>query len=165
MENETKWYKGQKVYLIRKKNNGYPYREIGEELIVASVLANPKCVRLVIEGKKHPSDSFKLHESFVSDISEIREDLINELFIKYFSDDKRHLICYPYSIANLHEMASNLNIGKHWFHKDHYDIPKRRIEEIRKKTINISTREIVRIKNGENIKNIIDSKLYQQIYL
>lgn len=40
-------------------------------------------------------------------------------------------------------MAADLNIKKCWFHKDHYDIPKRRIKEIESKCIKITTREIV----------------------
>jgi FMN phosphatase YigB (HAD superfamily) len=51
----------------------------------------------------------------------------------YFCDDKRHLICYPYTEENLHEMAKDLGIKKCWFHRGkfmHYDIPKKRIEEI-----------------------------------
>lgn len=45
-------------------------------------------------------------------------------------DNKRHLVCEPYSLPVLHEMARRLEIGRWWFHKDHYDIPKRRIKEI-----------------------------------
>jgi hypothetical protein len=50
--------------------------------------------------------------------------------ITFYCDAHRHLVCLPYSIENLHEMASRLGIKRCWFHKDHYDIPKRRIEEI-----------------------------------
>ena len=57
----------------------------------------------------------------------------------------RHLICKPYSIENLHEMASDLSIKKCWFHKDHYDIPKRRVKEIAQKAKLISPREILKI--------------------
>lgn len=42
-------------------------------------------------------------------------------------------------------MAKKLNIKRCWFHKNHYDIPKRKIEEIQSKCIIISTREIVNI--------------------
>lgn len=68
----------------------------------------------------------------------------------YICDDKRHLVCLPYSRKNLHEVAKELNIGKHWFHKDHYDIPKRRVEEImsHKKCVILSSKDIVRIING-----------------
>lgn len=48
----------------------------------------------------------------------------------YVTDGRRHLICLPYSIENLHEMASELGIKRCWFHRDHYDIPKRRVAEI-----------------------------------
>ena len=53
--------------------------------------------------------------------------------MKYYTDKKRHLVCIPYSIENLHKMAIDLNIKKCWFHKDHYDIPKKRISEIENK--------------------------------
>ena len=64
------------------------------------------------------------------------------------SDDLRHLVCVPYSIENLHNMANDLNIKKCWFHKNHYDIPLRRIEEIKIKCNLITSKEIVEIING-----------------
>ena len=57
----------------------------------------------------------------------------------------RHLVCKPYSIDNLHVMAKNLNIKRCWFHKNHYDIPKKRIEEITNKCTLISPKEIFKI--------------------
>jgi len=45
-------------------------------------------------------------------------------------------------------MAVVLKIAKHWFHKDHYDIPKKRIEEITAKCELISSREICKIARG-----------------
>jgi len=65
--------------------------------------------------------------------------------MKYYCDKSRHLICLPYSIENLHLMALDLNIKRHWFHKTHYDIPKQRIEEITAKCTVISSKEIVRM--------------------
>lgn len=65
--------------------------------------------------------------------------------LKYFTDGKRHLVCTPYSINNLHLMAADLNIKRCWFHKDHYDIPKKRIAEIEAKCTLISTRELLLI--------------------
>lgn len=65
----------------------------------------------------------------------------------YYCDKARHLVCKPYSIENLHRMAKDLNIKKCWFHKDHYDIPKTRIEEITAKCTVVSSKEIVRIVN------------------
>ena len=65
--------------------------------------------------------------------------------LTFYCDNKRHLICKPYSIENLHIMANYLEISKHWFHKNHYDIPKKRIEEIKQKCIIISSKEIVNI--------------------
>jgi len=65
--------------------------------------------------------------------------------MKFLCDTKRHLICLPYSKENLHKMADELDICRCWFHKNHYDIPKRRIEEITNKCQLISSKEIVKI--------------------
>lgn len=74
--------------------------------------------------------------------------------MKYFTDGKRHLICDPFSISNLHKMAENLNIKRCWFHNSkypHYDIPKKRIEEIESKCEIISSVELIAIiKKGLN---------------
>jgi FMN phosphatase YigB (HAD superfamily) len=67
--------------------------------------------------------------------------------LEFLTDGARHLICIPYSVDNLHEMARQLSVKTCWFHKDHYDIPKRRISEIEAKCRIISSREIVRIIN------------------
>ncbi len=59
----------------------------------------------------------------------------------YLCDNKRHLICVPYSIENLHRMALDLNISRAFYHyrnrkiktikpKPHYDIPFRRMNVI-----------------------------------
>lgn len=42
-------------------------------------------------------------------------------------------------------MAEDLNIKRCWFHKDHYDIPKKRIKEISAKCTIISSKEIIKI--------------------
>jgi FMN phosphatase YigB (HAD superfamily) len=68
--------------------------------------------------------------------------------LTYYTDGKRHLICKPYSIENLHLMAEELGIKRCWFHKNHYDIPKRRIEEIESKCIKVSSRELLGIMRG-----------------
>lgn len=65
--------------------------------------------------------------------------------MKYYCDNQRHLVCIPYSIENLHKMAEDLNINKCWFHKNHYDMPKRRIKEIQEKCIIVNSRDIVKI--------------------
>lgn len=72
----------------------------------------------------------------------------------------RHLVCYPYSIENLHAMAKALNIHRCWFHLGrslgsaghhyaHYDIPKKRIQEIANRTEVVSPRAILKIVKGE----------------
>lgn len=63
----------------------------------------------------------------------------------YLTDGKRHLICIPYSIENLHKMAEDLEIGRHWFHRSHYDIPKNRQKEIEDRALMTNTRDIVKV--------------------
>lgn len=65
--------------------------------------------------------------------------------MKYYCDTERHLICIPYSRENLHLMANKLNIKKCWFHKNHYDIPKRRIDEIMKKCTIVTTKQLIEL--------------------
>lgn len=77
--------------------------------------------------------------------------------LKYVTDKKRHLICVPYSKENLHQMAQELSIKKCWFHKNHYDIPKKRITEIEKLCIIVSSREIVEIIQSPKYGDIIIS--------
>lgn len=73
--------------------------------------------------------------------------------LELLCDNMRHLVCLPYSIPNLHKMAEELGIGRHWYHTGkypHYDIPKRRIEEIMNKCKVVRPREILEIiKNGQ----------------
>ncbi len=45
-------------------------------------------------------------------------------------------------------MADDLGIKRCWFHKDHYDIPKKRIDEITAKCEMVSSKDIVRIMRG-----------------
>lgn len=74
--------------------------------------------------------------------------------MKFYCDNKRHLICIPYSIDNLHKMADELNIKRCWFHKGnfaHYDIPKLRINEIMSKCEVITSKQLLTIiKENEN---------------
>jgi hypothetical protein len=50
-------------------------------------------------------------------------------------------------------MADDLQIKKCWFHKNHYDIPKRRIREITQKCTVISSRTIIRIIKNNSVMN------------
>lgn len=71
--------------------------------------------------------------------------------LTYYTDGLRHLVCEPYSIQNLHEMAKRLGINRAWYHpgnKPHYDIPKRRIEEIEGKCIKVSPKQIIMLIRG-----------------
>lgn len=65
--------------------------------------------------------------------------------IAFICDDKGHLICLPYTRENLDRMAEILEIKKCWWHKNHYDIPKKRIREIKAQCIWMSTRDILKI--------------------
>jgi hypothetical protein len=42
-------------------------------------------------------------------------------------------------------MAAELGIKRCWFHKNHYDIPKRRIEEVTARCVVISPKKIFEI--------------------
>lgn len=78
--------------------------------------------------------------------------MLNDL-IYYCDGIKRHLVCIPYSVANLHRMALDLQIKTCWFHsgkKAHYDLPKTRIHEISAKCVLVDSRTILTIiKTGE----------------
>lgn len=72
--------------------------------------------------------------------------------MRFFCDQQRHLVCLPYSVENLHLMASILGLNRCWFHNDnhpHYDIPKKRIAEIQEKCEVVSPRVILQITKGE----------------
>lgn len=74
--------------------------------------------------------------------------------LTYYTDGKRHLVCKPYSAENLHQMAIDLGIKKCWFHSGtapHYDIPKKRVEEIESKSILISSIELLEIIRGTRV--------------
>jgi len=72
------------------------------------------------------------------------DELVAEL--EFVTDGPgRHLVCVPYSIENLHLMARALEIKPCWFHKDHYDLPKRRIAELTSRCRLTNSREIVKI--------------------
>lgn len=80
--------------------------------------------------------------------------------IKFVCDDKRHLVCVPYSIENLHIMADILGINRCWFHKNHYDIPKKRVDQITKLCIKVRPENIVEIiRSPEYAETIISDAL------
>lgn len=74
----------------------------------------------------------------------------------YYCDTSRHLVCYPYSIEGLHQMAFLLGLGRQWFHRDHYDIPKRRVTEITERCVVVSSKDIVRIIRGTFTPKVSD---------
>lgn len=77
---------------------------------------------------------------------------------EYFCDDAGHLVCVPYSVAELHAMAEVLGIKRCWYHAHpthaHYDIPKRRILEIRARCKVVTSREILAICSGSLVESI-----------
>jgi FMN phosphatase YigB (HAD superfamily) len=72
--------------------------------------------------------------------------------LQFYCDSMRHLVCVPYTLENLHQMAQQLGIKRCWFHAaakyPHYDIPKRRIQEIQAKCQVVSPRDILAIVKG-----------------
>lgn len=73
--------------------------------------------------------------------------------MRYFSDSQRHLVCWPYSVDNLHQMAEALGIARHWFHggeKPHYDIPVRSLSQVAAQTTVVRPREIIAIIQGKD---------------
>lgn len=75
----------------------------------------------------------------------------NKNGLTYYCDRKRHLVCTPFSIENLHRMADDLKIGRHFFEYSdhgclpHYDIPAQRIQEITSRCVVVTRFEIVKI--------------------
>ncbi len=71
--------------------------------------------------------------------------------LTYYVDVMRHLVCVPYSVPNLHRMAEDLGIKRCWFDarqkRYHYDVPKRRVEEIwnSERVNSVSTKVVHRI--------------------
>lgn len=71
--------------------------------------------------------------------------------LTYYCDRYRHLVCEPFSIENLHIMADDLKIGRHFFEYSnhgrlpHYDIPANRIPEIMSKCVIVPKNQIVMI--------------------
>jgi hypothetical protein len=67
----------------------------------------------------------------------------------YVCDNARHLVCLPFSVDNLHQMAIELGIKRCLFHSSskfpHYDIPKRRINEIMSMCRIVETEDIIKI--------------------
>jgi FMN phosphatase YigB (HAD superfamily) len=60
----------------------------------------------------------------------------------------RHLVCVPYSVENLHEMARDLGVKGCWYHArphPHYDMPKRAVAELSERVEMVSPRVIMRI--------------------
>lgn len=66
----------------------------------------------------------------------------------FICDRQRHLVCVPYSIAALHEMAAVLGIGRCWFHRDHYDIPKRMAAAVTARCTVVRPRQVLGIIRG-----------------
>lgn len=74
---------------------------------------------------------------------------IRENGLIYFGDTQRHMVCWPYGIGNLHMMAEDLHLGNHWFHKNHYDMPKMMVPKLIDRMDQVvSSKDIVRIIRG-----------------
>jgi Protein of unknown function (DUF4031) len=73
--------------------------------------------------------------------------------VTYYCDNRRHLVCWPYTRANLHAMARTLGIKACWFHggdRPHYDIPLTRIAEISARCVVVRPRTILAITQGQD---------------
>lgn len=71
--------------------------------------------------------------------------------IRFFTDGARHLVCYPFSLPGLHEMARNLGIKPCWFHAGrlpHYDVPKGRANNLPERVTVITSRQLLAIIKG-----------------
>lgn len=72
--------------------------------------------------------------------------------VRYLYDKIRHLVCVPYSVANLHAMANELRIGRHWYDPKpypHYDVPKRMMQSIGSRATLVRPREVLAIVKGQ----------------
>ena len=78
--------------------------------------------------------------------------MTNNSELTYYTDGFRHLVCKPYSIENLHEMARRLHIKRCWFHAHpthpHYDIPQKKMYEVMRLCEIVPKREIIEICRG-----------------
>lgn len=73
------------------------------------------------------------------------------LKLRFFTDGARHLVCYPFSLDGLHEMARNLGIKRCWFHANrlpHYDVPKLRVGSLPERVEVITSRQLLAIIKG-----------------
>lgn len=70
-----------------------------------------------------------------------------------YCDKYRHLVCWPYSIENLHRVAQSLGIHRCWFDPNpkhpHYDIPYRSMRRICKSVTVVDSKTILAIIRGE----------------
>lgn len=94
-------------------------------------------------------DAFKLW-------SENPKSAVPPFPLRYLCDNARHMVCEPFSVENLHRMASALGIKRAWFHTGkfpHYDMPKKRVEELTAQCERMPQRTILAIiKAGTNGK-------------
>lgn len=60
----------------------------------------------------------------------------------YLTDGRKNIICLPYSIENLHQMAKELGMNEKYFNKDHYVVPDHMVDEIEDKCGKVSTQTL-----------------------
>jgi hypothetical protein len=63
-------------------------------------------------------------------------------------DEMRHIANDPYDLELLHKEVAAIGIKRCWFHRDHYDAPKKRFEELKKTLRVVSPREMLRLVRG-----------------
>jgi hypothetical protein len=60
-------------------------------------------------------------------------------------------------------MAAQVGIKRHWFHRDHYDIPVRRIDQITNESLQVSSKVIVRLIHAHNnMRVMMDRETMEQ---
>jgi hypothetical protein len=71
---------GRTVILKKKKKNGYPKgRNIGESLTICDIEISRCSAVFTIKGNRGKNDKFRLDSSYVMDVAEYREKIINEI--------------------------------------------------------------------------------------
>jgi FMN phosphatase YigB (HAD superfamily) len=81
-------------------------------------------------------------------INKIKKSRMDNITIYY--DNQRHLVCKPYSKENLHRAAESIGIKRCWFHRNHYDIPKKMVGKLPEHCIEVQPREILNIIKGRD---------------
>lgn len=114
-----------------------------------------QAIGVVDSVKRQQDGSIKVELEIIQPKQEVKAVVKRESGLVYVTDGKRHLVCVPYSVENLHTMADEIGIKPCWFHKNHYDIPQKRVEEIEKLCVMVHPKNIVEIIKSPKYAHII----------